>query len=343
MDASGVHHVPEAVVREAVLRQRVGGWPFSAGIADLEEADVGVVDDVLGQHVVVLPVRVVNPEKARRVAFGCGQSVEFVLGLAQGFCDGGAMRPFDEVGLRGAGDELILADVVHVDVAPDVLVVVGTDGDFASGHDEEPAGVVEAFGDLGESLHADLRPAILRRAPLGVGEGGLVGLEHRGFKGFWRPDADLGRGDLDPAVGVGSDAVVVGDGEEIVAGVAIGDHGLLGQGAAVRPARVRVQHPSEKTRSGLCACGGCRKRKGNENWRMENGKTRMGFHQRMISVKASGVSVLMSGWRNSAGARAPALTRRSSIQPVKPLPTTMEPSSIAAVASQARPAGVARS
>ena len=77
--------------------------------------------------------------------------------------------------------------------------------------------------------------------------------------------------------------------------------------------------------------------------KMKNGKQQARFHQRITIVKASGVSVRMSGWRNSVGARAPALTRRSSIQPVKPSPMEMAPSSIVAAASQARPAGVARS
>ena len=39
---------------------------------------------------------------------------------------------------------------------------------------------------------------------------------------------------------------------------------------------------------------------------------RMVLHQRMMSMKASGVSVRSPGWRNSAGARAPAVSRIAS-------------------------------
>ena len=76
---------------------------------------------------------------------------------------------------------------------------------------------------------------------------------------------------------------------------------------------------------------------------LTNDESRMEPYQRTTMVKASGVSVRSPGLRNSVGARAPALTRRSSMRPVKPVPTESVPSSILAAASQARPAGVARS
>ena len=140
----------------------------------------------------------------------------------------------DQVGFLDSGNRGVEVDVVHVHVARRGAAP----RDLHPAHDEELAGLGVALDQLGHRLETHLRDAVplahIRPRELLPVHVEVPAADER------RPTA-LGGLHLAPEVARLADPVVVGDGAEVVARVAVLPNGLVGERPAVRPVRVAVQ------------------------------------------------------------------------------------------------------
>ena len=113
----GVYGVPKAVIVETVHWQRIFRRPGTASVTHLKEADIGVGDNILRQNVVVAPVRRVDEEQVRRIAFLCRKMPNLISCFADNFGDGRIGQYFNQPRLRRARYERIKSDIIHVDIA----------------------------------------------------------------------------------------------------------------------------------------------------------------------------------------------------------------------------------
>ena len=237
--AVGEHRVPQVVLVPLAV-ELLGHGPLGAVVAHLEVADFGIVDDVLREHVVVEPVRMVHHAEERRIAARLRERLAHLARLADRRRDGVLRQGLDQVRLLRAFDDVVDADHVHVHGVGHARRL-GVGRDLHAGEHQELAGHLEHLLQLGVCREADLRLAV-PLAHLAPAEPFDVGLEAVRVHHLRRPALLRAVPDGHPLVRIVLEAVVVGDGDEVVARVPVRGDGLLRQRAPVRPVRVHVQH-----------------------------------------------------------------------------------------------------
>ena len=134
----------------------------------------------------------------------------------------------------------------------DVAAHVVRDADpcchLATWHEKESTILVEASGYLGHRANSHVC-LVAFRAPPRVGKRRQIRLENRRLDRRGRPSACHLRY-FHPVIRIRAEAVVVGDGEEVIAAVLVGGYGLLRQHVSVRPASMGMEHalvPAQRT------------------------------------------------------------------------------------------------
>ena len=260
----GEHGVPQIVLKPfavQLLRRR----PGRTIVAHLEIAHVRVVYYVLRKYIVVWPVGVVHDADERRIAALSRQRLAHLNRLPYHRRNGMMRNLLDQIRLLGPVNDVVYSDDVHVHgVRGARRKVVGRDLD--AGEHQELARLLKLPLELGVGCKAHFGLAV----PLPdhtLAEPLHVGLEAVGVHRLRRPALIFGVPKRNPLVRIVLEAVVVGDGNEVISRVLVGEDCLLRQRTPVRPERVHVQHATIPARSaapfsGVSGRGKHRRRRG---------------------------------------------------------------------------------
>ena len=224
-----VHHVPETVRVETVVRKALGRHVRAAAVADLEETHLGIGHEVFGLDIVPSPDRVVEDEH-RFAAHLLRERFHRLERVA----DALRHRPLPAARAEELGHARHV-EVVHVYLVLEAVGAVHARRGLHGVQQNELTGLLEELAHLRVGLHDNFRGAVGGRLALRArGEVAAVGVEDV------LVDEALALADLLHAAGIGVD-VVVAEGEEVVARLTVELDRLLGECAAVAPVGVRVE------------------------------------------------------------------------------------------------------